>query len=60
MKQELKTGIFLHIMMNEELFKSALVNGLQNPSRAEKANFDVDFEITNLNDKQEPEQGELF
>jgi topoisomerase-4 subunit A len=26
----------------------------------QKANFDVDFEITNLNDKKEPEQGELF
>ena len=26
----------------------------------QKANFDVDFEITNLKDKQEPEQGELF
>jgi topoisomerase-4 subunit A len=26
----------------------------------QKVNFDVDFEITNLKDKQEPEQGELF
>ena len=23
-------------------------------------NFDIDFEITNLKDKPEPEQGELF
>ena len=23
-------------------------------------NFDIDFEITNLTDKPEPEQGELF
>ncbi len=26
----------------------------------QQVNFDVDFEITNLNDKKEPEQGELF
>jgi topoisomerase IV subunit A len=26
----------------------------------QKINFDVDFEITNLDDKKEPEQGELF
>jgi topoisomerase-4 subunit A len=37
-----------------------LIEAPQDEEDEQIANFDVDFEITNLKDKQEPEQGELF
>ncbi len=37
-----------------------LVEAPQDEEDEQSANFDVDFEITNLKDKTEPEQGELF
>lgn len=37
-----------------------LIEAPQDEDDEQIANFDVDFEITNLKDKQEPEQGELF
>jgi topoisomerase-4 subunit A len=37
-----------------------LVESEHDDEEEQKVNFDVDFEITNLKDKQEPEQGELF
>ena len=37
-----------------------LIETAQDEDEEQQVNFDVDFEITNLKDKQEPEQGELF
>ncbi|MDB5225816.1 MAG: gyrase/topoisomerase subunit [Bacteroidota bacterium] len=37
-----------------------LVETAHEEEEEQKANFDVDFEITNLSGKKEPEQGELF
>jgi topoisomerase-4 subunit A len=37
-----------------------LIESEHDADEEQKVNFDVDFEITNLKDKQEPEQGELF
>ncbi|MFN8260045.1 MAG: DNA gyrase/topoisomerase IV subunit A [Chitinophagales bacterium] len=37
-----------------------LVEAPHDEEEEQKVNFDVDFEITNLDDKKEPEQGELF
>lgn len=37
-----------------------IVETLHSEEEEQNANFDVDFEITNLSDKKEPEQGELF
>lgn len=37
-----------------------LIESEHDAEEEQKVNFDVDFEITNLKDKQEPEQGELF
>ncbi len=37
-----------------------LVETAHDEDEEQKVNFDIDFEITNLKDKTEPEQGELF
>lgn len=37
-----------------------LIEPQHNAEEEQKVNFDVDFEITNLENKKEPEQGELF
>jgi topoisomerase-4 subunit A len=37
-----------------------MVETVHSEEEEQNANFDVDFEITNITDKKEPEQGELF